>query len=73
MKRWYVAGPCRAESKPTSIGGLAAGKAVRVSLGPFADLEDLFREMSGRDRVVLLLNLPGRKVLASVSLAGGAS
>jgi len=45
---------------------LAAGEAVRVGLGPFADLEGLLREMSGRDRIVLLFNLLGRKVRASV-------
>lgn len=48
---------------------LAIGEAVRVALGPFADLEGLFQEMSGRDRVVLLFNLLGRKVRASVPLA----
>ena len=49
---------------------LAVGEAVRVAVGPFADLEGLFQEMSGRDRVVLLFNLLGRKVRASVPLAG---
>ncbi len=48
---------------------LAVGKAVRVAAGPFADLEGLFQEMLGRDRVVLLFNLLGRKVRASVPLA----
>jgi len=47
---------------------LAAGEPVRVALGPFADLEGLFQEMSGRDRIVLLFNLLGRKVRASVPL-----
>ena len=50
--------------------GFAVGEAVRVALGPFADLEGLFLEMSGRDRVVLLFNLLGRKVRARVPLAG---
>ena len=49
---------------------LAVGEAVRVALGPFADLEGLFQEMAGRDRVVLLFNVLGRKVRASVPLAG---
>lgn len=46
----------------------AEGEAVRVAAGPFADLEGLFQSMSGRDRVVLLFNLLGRKVRASVPL-----
>ena len=49
---------------------LALGESVRVAVGPFADLEGLFQEMSGLDRVVLLFNLLGRKVRASVPLAG---
>ena len=49
---------------------IAVGEAVRIAVGPFADLEGLFQEMSGRDRVVLLFNLLGRKVRASVPLAG---
>jgi transcriptional antiterminator RfaH len=49
---------------------LAVGEAVRVAFGPFADLEGLFQEMSGRDRVVLLFELLGRKVRASVPVAG---
>jgi transcriptional antiterminator RfaH len=49
---------------------LAVGEAVRVAFGPFADLEGLFQEMSGRDRVVLLFDLLGRKVRASVPVAG---
>jgi transcriptional antiterminator RfaH len=48
---------------------LAVGEAVRVAFGPFADLEGLFQEMSGRDRVVLLFDLLGRKVRANVPLA----
>jgi transcriptional antiterminator RfaH len=43
-----------------------AGESIRVAAGPFADLEGLFEEMSGRDRVFLLFNLLGRKVRASV-------
>ena len=46
----------------------AVGKAVRVAVGPFADLEGLFQEMLGRDRVVLLFNLLGRKVRTSLKL-----
>jgi transcriptional antiterminator RfaH len=48
---------------------LAVGNAVRIAAGPFANLEGLFQEMPGRDRVVLLFNLLGRKVRASVPLA----
>ena len=48
---------------------VAVGKAVRVAVGAFADLEGLFQEMLGRYRVVLLFNLLGRKVRASVPLA----
>jgi transcription antitermination factor NusG len=40
-----------------------------VASGPFADLEGLFQEMSGQDRVVLLFNLLGRKVRASVPMS----
>jgi hypothetical protein len=48
---------------------LVIGDAARVTFGPFAALEGLFQEMSGRDRVVLLFDLLGRKVRASVPLA----
>jgi transcriptional antiterminator RfaH len=48
---------------------LVVGEAIRVAVGPFADLEGLFQEMSGRDRVVLLFNLLGRKVRASVQMS----
>lgn len=44
------------------------GETVRVAAGPFADLEGLFEEMSGRDRVFLLFNLLGRQVRASIPL-----
>lgn len=47
----------------------AFGEAVKVAAGAFADLEGLFEEMAGRDRVYLLFNLLGRKVRASVPLA----
>jgi transcriptional antiterminator RfaH len=48
--------------------GLTVGRVVRVAIGSFADLEGLVQEMSGRDRVVLLLNMLGRKVRTSVRL-----
>ena len=44
----------------------AVGEAVKVAFGPFAGLEGLFEEMSGRDRVLLLFDLLGRKVRADV-------
>ena len=47
---------------------LAVGDSVKVSTGPFADLEGLFQTMSGRDRVVLLIKLLGREVRAKVPL-----
>ena len=47
---------------------LAIGDAIKVTTGPLADLEGLFQNMSGRDRVVLLINLLGRQVRASVPL-----
>jgi transcriptional antiterminator RfaH len=46
------------------------GEALRVAAGPFADLEGIFEGMSGRDRVVLLLTMLGRKVKATVPVAG---
>lgn len=46
------------------------GQALRVATGPFADLEGIFEGMSGRDRVILLLNMLGRKVRATVPSAG---
>lgn len=46
------------------------GQGLRVAEGPFADLEGIYEGMSGRDRVVLLLNMLGRKVRATVPLAG---
>lgn len=45
---------------------LVVGKALRVAVGPFADLEGLFQEMLGRERVILLFNLLGRKVRVNV-------
>ena len=48
---------------------LAVSKAVRIATGPFADLEGLFQEMRGRDRVVLLFTLLGREVRTCVPLA----
>jgi transcriptional antiterminator RfaH len=44
----------------------AVGDAVKVTTGPFADLEGMFQAASGSDRVVLLFNLLGREVRASV-------
>ena len=49
---------------------VAIGKTVKVGSGSFAQLEGLVQEMPRRDRVILLLNLLGRKVRASVPLAG---
>ena len=46
----------------------AVGDAVKVTTGPFADLEGLFQTVSGPDRVVLLVNLLGREVRARVPL-----
>jgi transcriptional antiterminator RfaH len=46
----------------------AVGDAVKVTTGPFADLEGLFQTMSGPGRVVLLINLLGREVRARVPL-----
>jgi transcriptional antiterminator RfaH len=46
----------------------AVGDAVKVTTGPFADLEGMFQAASGSDRVVLLFNLLGREVRASVPL-----
>jgi transcriptional antiterminator RfaH len=48
---------------------LGVGGSVKVATGPFADLEGLFQTMSGRDHVVLLINLLGREVPASVPLS----
>jgi transcriptional antiterminator RfaH len=47
---------------------LAVGETVKVAFGGFAELEGLVQEMPRRDRVILLLNLLGRKVRASVPL-----
>jgi transcriptional antiterminator RfaH len=46
----------------------AVGDAVKVTTGPFADLEGLFQTVSGPDRVVLLVNLLAREVRVSVPL-----
>jgi transcriptional antiterminator RfaH len=48
----------------------AVGEALRVAAGPFADLVGIYEGMSGRDRVVLLLDMLGRKVKATVPVAG---
>lgn len=47
---------------------LAVGNAVKVAFGSVAQLEGLVQEMPGRDRVIVLLSLLGRKVRASVPL-----
>jgi transcriptional antiterminator RfaH len=47
----------------------AVGSAVKVTLGTFAELEGLVQAMPRGDRVILLLNLLGREVRASVPLA----
>jgi transcriptional antiterminator RfaH len=49
---------------------LVVGEKVKVALGPFAELKGMFQELAGPDRVVLLLNLLGRQVRASLPLAG---
>ncbi len=48
---------------------LAAGQAVRLLDGAFADLTGLFQEMRDEDRAVLLISLFGRKVRVEVSAA----
>lgn len=48
----------------------AVGEALRVDAGPFADLVGIYEGMSGRDRVVLLLDMLGRKVKATVPVDG---
>lgn len=45
------------------------GETVRVTAGPFAEMEGMFEDMSGRDRVLILFNLLGRQVRASVPLS----
>lgn len=44
----------------------AAGTPVRIEGGAFADCTGLFQHMSDQDRVVVLLDLLGRRVKASV-------
>jgi len=84
MKRWYVVHTqthqeARAELNLSRQGLAVLAAAVPpvkpfgFALGHLLILEACAREMSGRDRVALLLNLLGRKVRASVSLAGLAS
>ena len=72
MKRWY--------GVHTQTHQRLAVLAVAVTpvkpwfrLGHLLILKACARGMSGRDRAVFLLNLLGRKVRASVSLAGLAS
>ena len=48
---------------------LVCGEPVRVALGRFK-LDGLFETKSGQDRVVLLIELLGREVRASVPLKG---
>ncbi len=48
---------------------LVVGEAVKVAMGRF-DLEGLFETRSGQDRVVVLVNMLGREVRASVPLRG---
>lgn len=51
-------------------GRPVVGDAVKVTVGRFADVEALFQTMSGRDRVIVLINLLGREVRASAPLTG---
>jgi transcriptional antiterminator RfaH len=46
----------------------AVGDSVKVTTGPFADLEGLFQVASGSDRVVLLFKLLGSEVRVRVPL-----
>jgi len=46
---------------------LAEGDRVRVLSGPFAGLEGVFHAHSGKERVVILLDLLGRATRASLS------
>jgi transcriptional antiterminator RfaH len=49
------------------------GEALKVIDGPFAELEGLFEEMSGPDRVVVLLKLLGRPVRTTVPIGAVAT
>lgn len=47
---------------------LAAGDAVEIVDGPFSDNVGFFEGMSGEDRVAILLNLMGRKIVVSMDM-----
>lgn len=49
---------------------LTQGERVRLTEGPFADLEAIFLAMDGEERVVLLMNFLEREQRVSVPLAG---
>jgi transcriptional antiterminator RfaH len=62
----------RCDKVGTIIGSprpLVVGESVKVAMGRF-DLGGLFETQSGQDRVVLLIELLGREVRASVPLTG---
>jgi transcriptional antiterminator RfaH len=42
------------------------GEPVRIQTGPFAGIEAIFEAQSGRDRVIVLMELLGQKVRADV-------
>lgn len=57
--------PATGRIKLNSIA-LRAGDKVRVSDGPFADLEGIFKECRGRTRSLLLLEILGRQTAVDV-------
>jgi len=59
----------RAEQPVASLA-LSPGERVRITSGPFAELEAVFLTMDGNERVVLLLNFLQREQKVRLPLAG---
>lgn len=55
-------------TQPDAVPALAAGELVRISGGPFSELEAIFLSMDGDERVVLLLNFLHREQKVRVPL-----
>lgn len=54
--------------KQPEVPLLQLGEKVRITAGPFAELEAIFHGMDGRERAMLLLNLLNRQQLVQIPL-----
>jgi transcriptional antiterminator RfaH len=58
-----------AQDRQPELPVLQSGEKVRISEGPFAELEAVFHCMNGQQRAVLLLNLLNRQQQVQIPLS----